>query len=321
MIVTRLIGGLGNQMFQYAYGLYLAQATQQELFIDVSGFEDYTLHALAIDNFAISAKRLPESEMHRIPGRYRGTSRVQESVQCFLGKFRKSGSLTLRREKPFGFQAAYMESGSDLYLAGYWQGESFFPQMRAALRNEFALMDLMSSMSQDLSEQMANCNSVAVHVRRGDYVSNPETGKIYRRLDADYYRKCLNDLKQHVDNPQVFLFSNDIDWCLKNLDVGIPFTPVTHTDASTAHEDLYLISRCRHAVIANSTFSWWGAFLGNTGLQSESQPADSQPADSHRRVYYPEPWFNPGTLNGNALGCHDWIGEQSISDNVQRIAA
>lgn len=309
MIVTRLIGGLGNQMFQYAFGLGLAQETDQELFIDVSGFENYDLHALAIDNFAISGKRLPKSEIHRIPARYRGASRVQESVQSLLGRFRsaKSAPLTLRREKPFGFHSEYLAPEQNLYLDGYWQGESFFPQMQDTLRNEFALMDLLSSKSLDLSAEMADCESVAVHVRRGDYVTDSETGKIYRSLDARYYQTCLQNLKQHIRNPKVFLFSNDIDWCLTHLNVGIPFTPVAHNDATTAHEDLYLMSRCRHSVIANSTFSWWGAFLG----------ADH----SSRRVYYPDPWFHPGTLDGDALGCGEWIGEQSIQDDVGRIAA
>ena len=105
-------------------------------------------------------------------------------------------------------------------------------------------------------------------------------------LDADYYRSCLQDIQQHVANPKVFLFSNDTDWCLKNLDVGLPFVPVTHNDASTAHEDLFLISKCRHAVIANSSFSWWGAFLG------DGQPSLGEDRP-RRKVYYPSSLVQP----------------------------
>ena len=303
MIVTRLLGGLGNQMFQYAFGLHLADKTAQELFVDVSGFETYNLHALAINHFAITARQLPQAQQRRVPGRYRGESRLREGVRQLTGRFHRAekAPLKLRREKPFGFRTGYLAPAKNLYLDGYWQGETFFPGMRTRLRQEFFLANALSSQSTAIATRMTQCESVAVHVRRGDYVTNPETGRIYRSLNADYYRACLHDLRQFAPNLRVFLFSNDIEWCLSNLDVGIPFTPVTHNDASTAHEDLNLISQCRHAIIANSTFSWWGAFLG-----------DEEP---RRRVYYPDPWFNPGTLNGESIGCVDWINERSIAKN------
>lgn len=308
MIVTRLIGGLGNQMFQYAFGLHLADQTQQELFVDVSGFETYSLHALAINHFSISAGQLPTEHRRKIPGRYRGESRLRESARQLAGRFQRTNNapLKLRREKPFGLHPRYLSPGRDLYLDGYWQGEAFCPDMRTRLRQEFKLSNPLSQQSSAVADQMVECESVAVHVRRGDYVTDTETGRIFRCLDADYYRACLRDLQQYAPNLKVFLFSNDVDWCRKYLDVGIPFSPVTHNDASTAHEDLYLISQCRHAIIANSSFSWWGAFL------SEEQHG--------RRVYYPDPWFNPDTLNGDSIGCNDWISERSIISAIPAAA-
>ena len=305
MIVTRLIGGLGNQMFQYAFGSYLANQTDQELLIDASGFETYNLHPLAINHFSISAGQLAPEQQRRIPGRFRGKSRLRESAQQLISRFQRSdnASLKLRREKPFGLHSRYLVPGRDLYLDGYWQSEAFFPGMRIRLRQEFSLSEPLSPQSTAIVDQIAQCESVAVHVRRGDYVTDPENGRIFRCLDGDYYRACLRDLQQYSPNLQVFLFSNDIDWCRQHLDVGIPFLPVTHNDASTAHEDLYLISQCRHAIIANSSFSWWGAFL------SEEQHG--------RRVYYPDPWFNPGTLNGDSIGCNDWISERSITSTIR----
>ncbi|MCA9229579.1 MAG: alpha-1,2-fucosyltransferase [Planctomycetales bacterium] len=301
MIITRLIGGLGNQLFQYAYGLYLANQAGQELMLDDSAYESYQLHALAIDRFAITAKRMPAECRRRIPGRYRGTTRTREAIEQFVGRFRstRSAPLTLRREKPFGYQEAYVKPGVNLYLDGYWQGERFFPGMRDRLRREFALRDPLSSESRAVGEKMSETESVAVHVRRGDYVTDPETQAIYRCLESEYYRACLADLRQRVAGLHVFLFSNDPAWCLANLDVGVPFTPVTHNGAATAHEDLFLMTQCRHAVIANSSFSWWGAYLANDRAE--------------RRVYYPQPWFNAGTQEGGAIGCHDWIGEQTIA--------
>ncbi len=309
MIVTRLNGGLGNQLFQYAHAWHLAKQTEQECFLDVSEFETYRAHPLAIDHFAISARRLPESLRGRMPARYRGASRIHEAVDRLTRPLRnaESAPLRLRREKPFGFQAKQTRPENNLYLDGYWQGEAFFPDLRSELRKEFTLTKPLSQRSSEVAAQMADGNSVAVHVRRGDYVTDSEAAKIFRCLDADYYRSCLQDIQQHVANPKVFLFSNDTDWCLKNLDVGLPFVPVTHNDASTAHEDLFLISKCRHAVIANSSFSWWGAFLG------EDRP--------RRKVYYPSPWFNPGSLDGSALGCADWISEASLFVPLEKTLA
>lgn len=310
MIVTRLIGGLGNQMFQYAYGAYLAKQAGQTHYIDVSAFDDYQLREMTLDRFSIQAQRLPETMRHRVPARYRGANKLFCYGQSALARAfpRDSGCFPLRREKPFGFQSKWLRPQRNLYTEGYWQGESFFPGMRDDLLDEFQLAVPISEASTATAQEMADSQSVALHVRRGDYVSVAANQKIFRTLEPEYYRRCLEDLRQHVANPRIFLFSNDIPWCMANLDVGIPFTPVTHNDASTCHEDLYLISQCRHAVIANSSFSWWGAYLA----------AET----STRRVYYPSPWFHPGTLDGTSIPCRNWIGENQLSavGQMQRAA-
>ena len=129
VIVTRLIGGLGNQMFQYAYGLHLATVADQPLYLDVSAFDSYKLHHLAIDDLSISAQRLPETERFRVPGRYRGTSRIREILEATIIR-----SLKLRREKPFGFRNEYVTPSRNLYLDGYWQSDQFFPAMKQRLQ-------------------------------------------------------------------------------------------------------------------------------------------------------------------------------------------
>ena len=300
MIVTRLVGGLGNQMFQYAFGLQLAKQTSQSLYVDLKAFETYRLHSIAINHLNISACELPNVLQKRVPGRYRNQSRAREALSSVVGRWASSasGPLPLRREKPFGFRAEYLSEAEDLYLDGYWQSEQFFVGVQDEIRKEFSLKATLSDKSAQIADRMRDRPSVAVHVRRGDYVNDPETARIYRSLDASYYRSCLNDLQDRVENLQVYLFSNDIPWCMQELDVGLNFLPVTHNDAPTAYEDMYLISQCRHAIIANSSFSWWGAYLG--------QP------DTRRRVYYPSPWFNPGTLEGSSIGAYSWISETDI---------
>ncbi|MCM2372205.1 alpha-1,2-fucosyltransferase [Aporhodopirellula aestuarii] len=309
MIVTRLLGGLGNQMFQYAFGYYLAKNASEDLVLDVSGFESYTLHELAIDQFDITASRLPATEMARVPNRYRGKPRWTESLANIVGTIlpRDKRPLQLRREKPFGFSPTYLSEASDVYLDGYWQSERFFPGVLNELKREFALKKPLSDASCHTLDQIKSGVSVSIHVRRGDYVTNSESSKIYRCLDADYYRNCLTDLRERFCDLKVFLFSNDIPWCLSELDVGVPLNPVTHNDATTAYEDMYLMSQCDHAIIANSSFSWWGAYLGGN--------------EPNRRVYYPDPWFHPGTLNGDSMGCERWVSEREIKTKHSRVAA
>lgn len=296
MIVTRLIGGLGNQMFQYAYGLWLARRSGVPLFFDATGFDDYGLRTLGIEQFQISGQRLPESDLDRRPARYRNTSRWQSTLEKILPT--REGKLKLRREKPFGFHSKYLGDGSDLYVDGYWQSENFFPEFREILRQEFRLSQPLNPESTRFAREMKNTNSVAVHVRRGDYISQSENQKIYRQLTPAYYRKCINDLRQHVDHPKVFLFSDDIEWSMRNLDLGIPVTPVTCTRSRSPHEDMHLIGQCQHAILANSTFSWWGAFLANPSPE--------------RRIYYPDPWFLAGSHDGFSIGCQNWISEKRL---------
>ncbi|KLU01744.1 Alpha-1,2-fucosyltransferase [Rhodopirellula islandica] len=305
MIVTRLIGGLGNQLFQYAFGHSLARRTYQTLLIDDSAFEEYRLHPLAINHFSISASRLSDVDRSRVPGKFRRTP-VGRAWDQFGRRMVPGyvGALPVRREKPFGFRESLITPERDLYLDGYWQSEKFFPGLRESLREELRLRETPSETTQRLSEQMNTENSVAIHVRRGDYVTSTKAKQIYRTLDADYYRSCLLDLAARETDLKLYLFSNDVPWCESNLDVGIPFTPVQHTDGQTAHEDLHLIAQCRHVVIANSTFSWWGAYLGQS--------------HASRRVYFPEPWFHPGTLDGSAMGCDDWISEASLAERSSR---
>ncbi len=308
MIVTRIIGGLGNQLFQYAYGSYLANKANTDHFIDLRAFADYDVHPLAIDRFTIKAKQFTPEMCDRLPAKYRQGPRWRNTIRQFARTAMPGAvkPLSRRSQRPFGFDTRYMQPDNDLYVDGYWQSESFFPGMRSQLRRELTLRSPLSQASQRVADQMQSVASVALHVRRGDYVSNPANRNIFRCLEADYYRRCLEDLCQHVANTRVYLFSNDIPWCIEHLNVGIPMTPVAHNDVTTAHEDMFLMSRCQHAIIANSSFSWWAAYLACE--------------NRNRRVYYPQPWFCPGSLDGSAIGCDDWIGEQQLGTQASRAA-
>ncbi len=277
MIVSHILGGLGNQMFQYAYGRCLADHLQVPFYLDLHDFQAYELHAYQLDAFPHRGQPLPKRLEGCRPTALSGLRmRWAAAVPARLRR-------TLRpvRERPFGFASRYLRVTSGSYLYGYWQSEKFFHGHRETLLRDFAFQTTeLSELTRQLAGELETQPSVFLHVRRGDYVTDPQARKVYLSLGRDYYRGALNTLLQQYENLRGYVFTNDPAWCHANLDLGMPLTVVQHNTAVTCHEDLYLMSRCQHGVIANSTFSWWGAYL-------MQHPA--------RRVFCPARWTHAET--------------------------
>ena len=286
MIVSRIEGGLGNQMFQYAYGLYLAGKHQVPLTLDLSSYGTNPSHGYLLDRFCIEARHMGESR-RRVPYKYQFAH--EKSWRTWLGL---SSPLRLVRERPFGFAEKYLNIGNDSYLAGYWQSEKFFPGMRSLLLEQFRVGVPLSDATRRLGQQLREGNSIAVHVRRGDYLTNPVNARLYQELASDYYRRCVHDWAAHRSQVHVYVFSNDLDWCKANLKFPQPTSFVEHTTGQTAHEDLWMISQAACCITANSSFSWWGAWLNDR---------------SDKTVYTPRKWFHPNTLDDRHLACESWI--------------
>lgn len=290
MIVSRIDGGLGNQMFQYAYGAYLAKQLGCELRLDLSAFAAGRQHGYLLDRFRIEALEADEQLLRRRPVRYRYPSTPRGAwLGQVLGLFDRN-KLRRYKESPFGFHPRHLRVRGQRYLVGYWQSESFFPGMRSALLQQFVLRKPLSESSCRIAAKMQATESLAIHIRRGDYLSNPEAAKIYHTLGLEYYMTAIqhwqSGLPQSSAERTVFVFSNDIPWCREHLQLPFPIHFVDHTTADTAHEDLVLMSQAKSCVIANSTFSWWGAWL--------NQHADC-------KIYAPARWFRPGVMNDNHL--------------------
>lgn len=305
MIVVRIDGGLGNQLFQVAYGLQLAQRHGSDLVLDLASYECRPQHGYMLDRFNVTARALQPHERRRLPRRYRASdlaskaalapddsadvrpSRRRFDVKTLLAR----DGLTRVREKPFGFDDKYLNARDDCYAVGYWQSERFFPDVQTQVRRQFRPSVAMSPQSERLYERMLATPSISLHIRRGDYVSNPQAASIYRHLSLDYYRRCVDQcLATHTD-AHVVIFSNDIGWCRQQLALPCPVHFVEHTTAETAHEDLWLMTAAQCHVIANSTFSWWGAWLAQRPDQT---------------VYAPRLWFHTDTLDDRSLACSGW---------------
>lgn len=293
MIVTRLNGGLGNQLFQYAFGRYLATKHQTELFLDARDYQKKPQHGLLLQHFNIDARFASNDILGKLP-----------NVACSQTWRRMLWNISLSnprwvREKPYGFKPEWKQIGSHAYLDGYWQSERFFSEITPELRNQLKLKTELSATSQEIVGAMSNCRSVAIHIRRGDYITDASAAQIYLQLPLAYYQRCVEDWACDHSGVKIFVFSNDIPWCRKNLRLRFPITWIDHTNADTAYEDLYLMQQAECCITANSTLSWWGAWLGRRSGQT---------------VYTPAQWFHPGTLNDQALACDSWV--QMPSQNI-----
>lgn len=258
-IIVRLIGGLGNQMFQYATGRALADRLGVPLRLDVSGFEHYGLRRYELDRFAIRAEPASVDDLESF-GVVARPPTLLSRVRDRLG-WRHAAS-TILREHSFAYDPRIETVQADTYLDGYWQSERYFASIAGALREDFRLLagpdDANAAMAAAID---AAPGAVSLHVRRGDYVSNPQTAGYHGVCSLDYYRAAVAHVVERVPDAHFFVFSDDPDWVAVHLDVGRPLTLVRINDGTRGMFDLTLMRRCRHHVVANSSFSWWGAWL------------------------------------------------------------
>jgi len=260
VIVTKIIGGLGNQMFQYAAGIALALEKNTTLALDVSGFENYELHQgfelqrVFNSIFEIASK----ADIQRLLG-WQSSPRVQRIVS------RKPFSLLRNKnfivEPHFQYWPSINYLTGDCYLSGYWQSEKYFSDVADQIRESFTFKIPLENQNAELAKQISQVNSVSLHVRRGDYANNPKTISTHGLCSLEYYESAISYLTERVQQPDFFIFSDDIEWVKNNLKIDYPHQYVEHNLGSESYNDMRLMSMCQHHIIANSSFSWWGAWL------------------------------------------------------------
>lgn len=275
MIIVKLIGGLGNQMFQYAAGRSLAHKYRTELRLDIRNFKNYTFRNYDLNNFDIIENFATSSDLSRILFPSDITA-----VKVFKHVIRSVSRVQLIeyiKEKEYSFQQNFLKLPDDIYLDGYWQSEKYFLDIENIIRKEFSTVNPLTSTSQDLAERIRNCEAVSLHVRRGDYVSDPKTNSVHGVCGIEYYCNAIDMISKNVESPYFFVFSDDPDWACHNIKPNAPTVYVRHEDNSKDYEDICLMSMCKHNIIANSSFSWWGAWLNE---------------NPEKIVIAPKKWFN-----------------------------
>lgn len=289
MIVTRLRGGLGNQMFQYAAGRALALRTGAELKLDLGYFERSDRRSYALGPFPIRATPATAEEVARLTR----TPRPLRIARRLLGRESRPPRSHVE-EGDLTFRPAVLDLPDGVYLDGYWQSERYFADAADAIRTELAPPEPAAARDRALAAAIDASESVSLHVRRGDYASSPAVLETHGLCGVDYYRRATAWLGERSSGPALFVFSDEPEWVRENLDLPFPMTVVDHggTGDGAAHRDLALMSRCRHHVIANSSFSWWGAWLGR---------------DPGGYVIAPERWFARPDLSSRDLVPERWV--------------
>jgi len=288
MIITHLIGGLGNQLFQYAMARRIAYKNNVSLKLDISDFASYKLREYRLDKFNIVAEIATAEEIRRFKKtRYKILSKMFSAYNSI----QPVTSRSYIRERFFYYDPEMRNIVNDVYLEGHWPSEKYFFDIKEILRQEFTLRYEMTDYHQELKKQIKNTESVSIHVRRGDYVSNPVVNQVHGTCSMNYYLEAITLITEKIANPHFYIFSDDPDWVKENFIIPCTFT-IVRNEEQRDYEDLLLMSMCKNHIIANSSFSWWGAWLNPREDKRVISPAKWYPgADYDTRDLLPDSWI------------------------------
>jgi len=291
LIVIKLFGGLGNQMFQYAFGRVLSEFYKAKLFIDVSSFDNqeklpgFTPRNFEMDIFNVQSKITDDSLIKNFK-KNTPYKRIKSRLGFSTGKI-----LTQRN---FGFDEVFFHSKPPLYISGYFQSEKYFLNKHHLIKEIFAFPALSEPQLNNYAGIInKSTDSVAIHFRRGDYVSDPITSKFHVTCSLTYYEESIKYFLNKLIDPLFFIFSDDIEWVEKNIaNWPIQKVIIKTPENTPSWVEMCLMSLCKNNIIANSSYSWWGAWLNS---------------NSDKVVIAPEKWFSDETINTKDIVPNSWL--------------
>jgi len=270
MKIVRLIGGLGNQMFQYAFYRSLDEMGH-EVKLDLSGFDYYHRHnGYELDKvFNLSYEKATCEEIEHFVSATPGI--ISNIKKRFFNK-------NVYVEKDISYKEEVFNIDGEVYYEGYWQSEKYFQGISDLILKSYEFRAPLDGKNLDISKKIQTENSVGIHVRRGDYITNQDAARLHGGIcDADYYMRAVKTIGEKVHNPIYYIFSDDKEWVKENLRTGNNQHYVDWNYGEDSYRDMQLMSMCKHNIIANSSFSWWGAWLNK---------------NPEKIVVAPSRWFN-----------------------------
>jgi hypothetical protein len=293
MIITFIIGGLGNQMFQYAAGLALAEKHRVQLLLDTRLFKNYDLRpeGFLLDKvFEIDAAVAVEREIRDLIG-WRASPIGRRLI--------RNNSLSFLRGKNYylqnvvAFNREFLSLPSSCYIAGHWLSERFFINQEKLIRKQFTFKPTLVGKNKELAIEIHQTSgAISLHVRRGDYVNDPHTNATHGTCSIDYYKNAMLIMEKRINNPVYFVFSDDINWVRENLPFDQAHTFIAHNQGAESYYDMHLMSLCKHHIIANSSFSWWGAWLNTNHEKIVVTPKNWFAKSSYSKDIVPNTWIN-----------------------------
>lgn len=293
-VVVSLYGGLGNQLFQYSAARALALRNGASVILDLYWFDivdeltDTTPRKFALGPFDLQV----DSSCTGLPWHQRGglISKVKRRLAIFCKTFQEG--ILIYSEKRSGFDQHLLAQACPVWLDGYWQSYKYFNGISDTIKREVGKIGALSKGSQHIYKQITSSESICIHIRRGDYVTNLNASQTHGLCSLEYYNKGLQIVGKGLKNPTVFIFSDDPEWVRSNLEVPFPSVVVDVNGADDAHQDLWLMRSCQRFVIANSSLSWWAAWLSDA---------------PKKMVVAPRNWFSSNQFDSSDLIPPDWI--------------
>lgn len=286
MIIVKLVGGIGNQMFQYALGRHLSLISNSPLILDKlyyfrNNFRKYELKFFNIkENNNLTFNSILKINKFRI-----------FNFLINRLKFKRFSMIGYIKENNLNFNPNVLKIRGDTYLDGYWMSEKYFLSIKDIIKGDFKIKLEKNDENIAIVNKIISTNSVSIHIRRGDYISNIKTYNFHGICTLDYYYKAIELIKDYVINPTFFVFSDEPDWAKNNLKIK-DIVYFIDNNLENSYKDIILMSLCKHNIIVNSSFSWWGAWLND---------------NPDKIVVSPKKWFENSNIKVKDLIPYKWI--------------
>ena len=291
MIILRIAGGLGNQMFQYAFARSLSLRVGQPVMYDVEPIENGLSHnGLELNQvFAIQIQTATSADFRNVLGVF-GRPLVRKILRQQVSSAIRPASIFV--ESSSRYMPAVERLSGNNYICGYWQSERYFAEHSDVIRNDFKFTNPLSIDNQRLIDKIVTSESVSIHIRRGDYIANKSAASTYAACDGRYYLTAVRLIAEKYKEPTFYVFSDEPQWARDNLHIDFPTVVVDTNTSKMNYVDMQLMAACKSNIIANSTFSWWGAWLNS---------------NRNKTVVAPKCWFNSNTVDTGDLIPRSWV--------------
>lgn len=291
MMIVRLIGGLGNKLFQYAVGKQLSVKNKIPLKIDLSCYQDGQERGYKLHYFNIEDPIASQAEVDKFLNIWESKAlyaKLYRAYQYSLPKYKRS---YYKEGGYWVYEDVLMKISTPVFLEGFWQHQKYFENLHPQVLQAITLKEAYKPAGYSIISQIEqDDSSVAMHIRRGDYVSDPNNLSFFGVMPVSYYQRAVAHICSKVKNPTFYVFSDDLDWVKDNIKIQEPMLFVDIAGGKKDYLELDTMRKCRHNIIANSSFSWWGAYLNNNPTKIVVAPAQWAADDnynSYLQVQFP----------------------------------